>query len=93
MDMDAQYWRDRLGIEIGMTKEQALERFIAWRSNKKTCFRCEGEKYIDYCPLHLTCEEADNAARNVDGGGVVQTNEPEALRSGLFEKRKRATIR
>ena len=53
-------WREKLGIEIGMTKDQALEKFIDWQQNKKTCQRCEGDKYVDYCPIHLICEEAQN---------------------------------
>jgi len=47
-----EHWREKLGVKIGMTKEEALEKFLEWQVNKKTCQRCEGEKYIDYCPIH-----------------------------------------
>ena len=90
---DAQYWRDKLGIHIGMTKAQALDKFISWRENKRTCLRCEGEKYIEFCPVHLICEEANNADWNDNGGGTVQANEHETLRTGLSEKRKRTPLR
>lgn len=51
--------RNELGIEIGMSKEQALEKFMEWREKEKTCQRCEGDKYVCFCPIHLICEEAN----------------------------------
>jgi hypothetical protein len=89
-------WRERLGFEIGMPKEEAFEKFREWRSTKKTCQRCEGETYIDFCEIHLICEEADRvgyAEGNDNRGRIIETNEPEALRTQLFEARKRASIR
>jgi hypothetical protein len=91
--MTNQEWRDEIGIKLGMTKQQALEKFAAWRANKKTCFRCEGEKYIDYCPIHLICKEADNVTGDDNRGGTLQTDESKALRTEIFEARKRASIR
>lgn len=89
-------WREKLGIEIGMTKDQALEKFIDWQQNKKTCQRCEGDKYVDYCPIHLICEEAQNerdAKGNDNRGRTSQTDEPKTLRTELSQTRERASLR
>jgi hypothetical protein len=87
----------KFGIEFGMSKEQALEKFIDWQQNKKTCQRCEGEKYVQYCPIHLICKEAQdvngNAQGNGNGTGTPQINEPETIRINLSEAKKRASIR
>lgn len=91
-----QYWREKLRIEVGMSREEALDRFVEWRSTKKTCQRCEGEKYVDCCPVHLICEETDyvgDAARNDHGSGVVEAPQSQTLRTGLSEKRKRTSLR
>ncbi len=53
------YWQEKLGIEFGMTKQEALEKFHQWREKKKTCERCECESYLSYCPVRLICEEAE----------------------------------
>lgn len=72
---DKDYWRLKLGIEIGMSKRQALEKFLEWQEGKRTCQRCEGEEYFDYCPVRLICKEAmtlqeevipDESGREVD---------------------------
>jgi len=55
-----EHWREKLGIEIGMSKEQALECFREWRDSKITCERCDGTEYVSFCPVHLICEEADH---------------------------------
>jgi hypothetical protein len=51
-------YRDELGINIGMAKEQALGKFLEWQQTRKTCDRCEGEKYVAYCPVNVICKEA-----------------------------------
>ncbi len=88
----------KLGTEIGMTKDQALEQFRTWREKMKTCSRCEGEKYVDFCPVHLICKEAtDYEQRNVEGDdhrdGAVEVDELETLRVGIFENRERNALR
>ena len=92
-----QYRQQKLGIQFGMSKEEAFERFGAWREKIKTCHRCEGEKYMEYCPIHLICKEVDNEQRNVTGddyrGGVFEIDESEALRADVFKTRKRASLR
>ena len=94
-------WQEKLGIARGMSKEEALEKFREWRGKMKTCERCmdedENKKYVQFCPIHLICEEADNEQRNVEGndnrGRIVEANESKALRTIFFEGRKRDAIR
>jgi hypothetical protein len=90
-------WQEKLGIHYGMEKEEALEKFREWRERMKTCRRCEGEKLVDYCEIHLICEEADNEQRNAEGDDngsrIIEINESQALRTSLFETRKRASLR
>lgn len=90
-------WRAELAIELGMTKDQALEKFLEWQGTKKTCQRCEGEKYWDYCPIRLICKEANNvrndAQRDVDRGRTAETPESEAVRAQFSAARERASIR
>ncbi len=89
-------WRIELGIEKGMSKEEAFEKFREWQLNKKTCQRCEGDKYFEYCPIRLVCKEADNvrdAERDDDRGRTFEINGAEPLRTVLSETRKRASLR
>jgi len=55
-------WREGLGIIIGMTKEEALNKFIEWQGKKKTCQRCQEElyQYRIFCQIRSVCEEAEN---------------------------------
>lgn len=57
-------YRKELSIDLGMLKEEALEKFREWRSTKKMCERCEGEKYVEFCSFHLICEEAEKESNN-----------------------------
>ena len=50
-------YREELGIELGMSKEEALEKFLEWQASKKACQRCEGKKYVEFCPYNLICRE------------------------------------
>jgi len=88
-------YREDLGIKAGMSKEEAFEKFREWQQTKKTCQRCEGEKYKDCCPVHLICEEANerNAKRNDNGRRTSQIDEPKTLRAELSQARKRASLR
>ena len=52
------HWQERLSISIGMTIQEAIEKFLAWQENKKTCERCGGVEYFNYCPVRLVCKEA-----------------------------------
>jgi len=61
----SEHWREKLGIKIGMTKEEALECFMEWRTDKKTCERCDGTEYVSFCPVHLICEEAERVGVNI----------------------------
>ena len=89
-------YRKELEIKIGMSKEEALEKFRQWRENMKTCRRCEGDKYISFCPIHLICKEADNvrdAEGNDNRGRAFKIDGFKALRIELSEARKRTSIR
>jgi hypothetical protein len=71
-----------MGIEVGMTKEQAWECFREWRDSKKTCERCNGTEYVSFCPVHLICEEADTAQEaEVRGNIATLKNTPVSLPS------------
>lgn len=83
------HYREELGIKIGMSKEEALEKFREWRLTKKTCDRCEGEKYVAFCPFHLICKEAmDYESRGeVDiGGGDLEDIRNQEVSIGHNEK-------
>lgn len=41
-----------------MPKEEAFEKFLEWKDSKKTCQRCEGEEYTEFCLLQLICRES-----------------------------------
>ncbi len=89
-------WQEKLDIHFGMTKEEALEKFREWREKMKTCQRCEGEKLVEFCPIHLICKEADNVRhveRNDDRGRTFEINGSETLRTALSEERKRIPLR
>jgi hypothetical protein len=91
-------WKEKLGIEPGMSKEQALQKFLEWQSDKKTCQRCVGEQYVSYCPIYLVCKEAmDYEQRDVEGDdngrGVDQAVKVETDRASIFEGRKRDAFR
>jgi hypothetical protein len=88
--------RERAGITLGMSKDEALEKFRLWRERMRTCQRCECDKYIDFCPFHLICMEADDvrdAEGNDNGDRVVEADGAETLRAGISETRKRASLR
>jgi hypothetical protein len=59
-------WREKLGVEPGMSKEETLSKFPGWRVTKKTCERCEEKDLSEFCPLHLICEEADRKEMEED---------------------------
>jgi hypothetical protein len=90
-------WQSVFGIEFGMSKEEAFEKFIDWQQDKKTCQRCEGDKYWAYCPIRLVCKEAnnvrDNAQRDDNGSRINEINGIETLRIISSETRKRASLR
>lgn len=91
-------WQEQIDIHFGGSKEEALEKFRAWREKKKTCQRCEGEKYVECCPIKLICKEAnederDNVTGNVDRGRNVEVAKHKTLRTEQIEVRKRASIR
>ena len=70
--------RQRLGINSGMTKEEALQKFSQWKSDKRTCARCEeggGNQYWDYCPYRRICEEAERTDKEVTVEIVNHTNQ------------------
>jgi hypothetical protein len=88
-------WQEKLNIHYGMEKEEALENFREWREKMKTCQRCECDKYLEFCPIHLICEESNvrDAERNDNRGRIAQTNESKTLRTELSQARKRVPIR
>ncbi len=96
-ESEREYWQEELNICFGMSKEDAFENFRQWREGKKTCQRCEGEKYVESCPIKNICKEADNERTDVVGNGNrsrnVEAVEHKALRTNEFEARKRASIR
>ena len=66
------YWQGKLGIEPGMSKEEALQKFLEWSEGKKTCERCGGKEYFIFCPVKLVCREAmtlsEREGVETDGG-------------------------
>jgi hypothetical protein len=88
--------KEQTGIKIGMSKEEAFEKFRFWREKMKTCQRCEDKDLFQYCPFHLICEEADYV-RNVEGNDnrsrIDEIDGSKALRTALSENRKRASVR
>ncbi len=60
------YWQEKLGVEFGIEKEQALDKFREWRGMRKTCVRCQENeyKYEQYCPIRFTCKEAQHGSSN-----------------------------
>ncbi len=96
-ESEKEHWQKELNIYFGMSKQQALENFRAWRENKKTCQRCEGEQYAEYCPIHEICEEGDKDERpitgNVDRSRNVEAVKYKGFRIDEFEARKRTSIR
>ena len=90
------YWRNELGIEIGMSKDVALEKFREWQQKKKTCQRCEADQYIELCPIQNICKEANHerdVKRNDNRRRTPEINEPKALRIELSQARERASVR
>ncbi len=92
------HWQEELNIRYGMPEEEAFENFRIWREKKKTCQRCEGEKYTESCPIKNICKEADRDERtdakgNDDRRGIDEINGRKTLRIGDFEKRERVPIR
>jgi hypothetical protein len=91
-----EYWRSELGIKVGMSKSEAFEKFREWQMKKKTCQRCEGEKLVQFCPIHSICMEAQNerdAEGDDNGSGINQINGLKTLRIEVSEARKRTAIR
>jgi len=92
----ANYWREILGIEFGITKQEALDRFVTWRTTKKTCQRCEGEKLVEFCEMRIVCKEADDV-RNAEGDDnrsrVGKVDESKTVRTELSSERKRIAVR
>jgi hypothetical protein len=91
-------WQENLNVHYGMNQEQALENFRAWREKKKTCIRCEGEKYVDYCEIKTICKEAnederDNVTGNADRGRNVEVTKYKALRTNESKTRQRTSLR
>jgi len=62
------YWLERLGITPGMSKAEALEKFLQWKENKRTCERCSGENLVDFCQIRLICREAEMEEGKDDRG-------------------------
>ena len=93
----AHEWREELGIQTGMTKEEAFEAFLIWQERQKTCQRCECEKLTNFCPLKNICKEANEYGRNVtrddNRGRIIETAQSQTDRARLSQERKRATIR
>ena len=83
-----EYWREKLGVEVGMSKEEALECFREWRLNKKTCERCEGEEYVSFCPVHVICRESDVGGMDI----AIPENTPIFLPSMGFKHTSIAVI-
>lgn len=54
--------REKLGIKLGMSKEEALEKFMQWKADKRTCERCEEDKLSQFCDLRSICKEAEDGA-------------------------------
>lgn len=70
------YWQEKLGIEFGMARKEALEKFFDWQEDKKTCQRCEGEEYFNLCPVRFICaavlgeEVIEDESGEVDRGEI-----------------------
>jgi hypothetical protein len=63
--------REKLGVEPGMAKKEALNRFCDWRASKRACERCEEKDLSKFCPLHLICEEADRKESEEGGREII----------------------
>jgi hypothetical protein len=98
MDQDSrEYWRKILGIEIGMTKQEAMQKFREWQEANRTCSRCEGENLVDFCPVRLICEEAKReegmeyeSARGQVDSGTGSLEDPGDKEGGFGEYEERA---
>jgi len=95
-----EYWREKVGISFGMSKEHAMEKFREWRETKRACLRCEGDLLVSYCPLQHICREADTEGQDVgDAPGndnrrrADQVTEPKTTRVEISKSRKRTPIR
>jgi hypothetical protein len=73
-----EYWRNKLGIQLGMSKEMALNKYREWRT-QKTCERCQEDvfKLREFCPLGLICKEEE------EKDGVEIGSKPVNLREEL----------
>ena len=98
----ATYWQLRLGIEPGMSREQALALFLEWRATKRTCQRCGLKKLVDFCPVRVMCGQANEYERSmdyasvrgdVDGRGIMQVAKDRTERTEIFASRKRDALR
>lgn len=50
--------REKTGIEVGMSEQEALERFSALQEKIKTCGRCLPDfEYKEWCPFIFICKE------------------------------------
>jgi len=96
------HWKEEFGIETGMPKEEAFQKFLEWKDSKKTCTRCEENQYTRYCPVHLIRKQADEeeVVKNVgDAKGndnrtrVNEADGSQTLRAKLSQARKRNAIR
>ncbi len=90
------HWQEKLNIHFGMSKDEALNQFVEWRTEKKTCQRCEGDKLTEFCSIHLICQEADNvrdASRDDNRRRTSEVAQSETVRANLSQKRERVAIR
>jgi hypothetical protein len=96
--------RERTGISIGMSREEALERFSAWQEKIKTCGRCLPDfEYSEFCPFIFICKEiqaAEEVRENVttirrddNRSRVDEDFRVEPQRIKLLTNRKRDALR
>lgn len=60
------HWQERLVVSIGLKTQEVLEKFLLWQEGKKTCERCGGEEYFDFCPVRFVCRAAMTLGEEVE---------------------------
>jgi len=68
-----EHWREKLGIELGMSRTEALDKFLEWKDKQHTCDRCEeGKHYQRECPIVGPCTQAKERRVEDEGNGDLE---------------------
>lgn len=90
------YWKERVGIVPGDTKEGVFEKLRDFREGCPTCIRCGGTEYTDFCSMRNVCKQSEEVIE--DGGkttvGKGRDGDAKAKKVGLgFDEAKGTEIR